>query len=56
MSQKAPSVKIDFTGGMLVFGILVLIILFWGEPDLHDAILHRLMGPQAEEVQTPSLE
>jgi hypothetical protein len=42
--------RIDFAGGTLILGIFALIILFWGEPDLHEAIIHRLMGPQASQL------
>lgn len=47
MSERPGSIKVDFSGGMFVLGVFLLIILFWGEPDLHDAILYRLMGPDA---------
>ena len=46
--------KVDFPGGMLVLGICILIVFFWGEPDIHDAIIHSLMGPDAAEVQVES--
>ncbi len=51
MAQKQTNVKIDFAGGVFLLGVFVLIILFWGEPDLHDAIIHRLMGPAAPPVE-----
>lgn len=48
MAEKHPRnmhVKVDFVGGVFMFGVFVLIVLFWGTPDLHDAIVHRLMTP-----------
>ena len=39
--------KIDFASGVFVFGVFALIILFWGEPDLHDALIHNLMATEA---------
>lgn len=36
-------IRVDFAGAAFVAGIFLLIICFWGEPDLHDAIIHRLM-------------
>jgi hypothetical protein len=50
MSGRQDGVKVDFSGGMFVLGIFLLIILYWGEPDLHDGILYRLMGPDAVSV------
>ncbi len=41
MSER--NIKVDFSGGIFVLGVFVLIILFWGEPDLHDAMIHQLM-------------
>jgi hypothetical protein len=35
---------VDLTGATFVLGVFVLIVLFWGEPDLHDAIIESLMG------------
>ena len=32
---------------VLVFSVVLLTILFWGDPDLHDALLHYLMGPDS---------
>jgi hypothetical protein len=52
MAEAESAVKIDFAGGMLFLGIFALIILFWGEPDIHDAIIYRLMGPEAVQVQS----
>jgi hypothetical protein len=46
----------DFSGGMFILGVFTVIILFWGEPDLHDAIIHRLMGPDAAVVPTDTTE
>jgi len=37
------NVKVDFSGGMALLCITVIIILFWGEPDIHDAIIAYLM-------------
>lgn len=54
MAETQNNLKIDFAGGMLFLGIFALIILFWGEPDLHDAIIHRLMGPQASSIDVNS--
>ena len=48
MSERR--VKVDFSGGIFLLGVFVLIVLFWGEPDLHDALVHNLMGPPAEAV------
>ena len=50
MAEDQTNLKVDFTGGMFILGVLALIILFWGEPDLHDAIICQLMGPEAAEV------
>jgi hypothetical protein len=36
-------INIDLSDAVLVFGIFALIILCVGEPDLLDAIIHRLM-------------
>ena len=44
--------KVDFSGGMFVLGVFVLIILFWGEPDLHDALIHHLMGSDVAVQET----
>lgn len=48
MTEKDPKsvrVKVDFVGGVFMLGVFVLVVLFWGTPDLHDAIVHRLMNP-----------
>ena len=50
MPDKA--VKIDFSGGIFFLGIFLLIILFWGEPDLHDALIHRLMDTPPVQVES----
>ena len=42
--MSSEGTKIDFSGGMFVLGVFVLIILFIGEPDLHDALIQHLMG------------
>ena len=39
--------KIDFASGVFVFGVFTLIIFFWGEPDLHEALIHNLMADGA---------
>ena len=50
MAEEHTSLKVDFSGGMFILGVVALIVLFWGEPDLHDAIICKLMGPEAAEV------
>lgn len=47
MGGENKGVNIDFSGAAFVSGVFLLIVLFWGEPDLHDGILFRLMGPNA---------
>lgn len=42
MDDRKPT--IDLTGATFVLGVFVLVILFWGEPDLHDAMIHHLMS------------
>jgi hypothetical protein len=37
-------IDVNFAGAAFVAGVFLLIIYFWGEPDLHDAIIHRLMN------------
>ena len=54
MAETQTNLKVDFTGGMLFLGIFLLIIYFWGEPDLHDAIIYNLMGPQAAQMEPNS--
>lgn len=56
MAETQNNLRVDFAGGMFIVGIFVLLILFCGEPDWHDAILHRLMGPQAAQVETGAAE
>ena len=51
MAETQTNLKVDYAGGMLILGIFLLIIYFWGEPDLHDAIIYRLMGPQASQAE-----
>jgi hypothetical protein len=51
MAEERTEFKVDFAGGMFILGVFLLIILFWGKPDLHDAIIYRLMGPDAVQVQ-----
>lgn len=43
--SKSVRVKVDFVGGVFMLGVFLLVVLFWGTPDLHDAIMHRLMNP-----------
>ena len=38
--------EFDIAGAVFIGGVFTLIILFWGEPDLHDAIIQWLMRPQ----------
>ena len=52
MSEKNIGVKIDLAGAVCTFMVFVLIILFWGNPDIHDGIIHRLMSGTTTEVQT----
>jgi hypothetical protein len=52
MAESNTSFNVDSSGGMFILGVVLLVILFWGEPDLHDALIHRLMGPDAVQVQT----
>ena len=44
MSDRKNVVKIDLASAAFILGIILLIILFWGDPDLHDGIMHRLMS------------
>lgn len=53
--DNSNSIKIDFSGGMFILGIFLLIIFFWGEPDLHGALIHRLMSTPAT-VEAPMAE
>lgn len=50
MEQKEKKIKhkfenniTDFGEGMLILGIVLLVIFFLGEPDLHDALIKFLM-------------
>jgi hypothetical protein len=45
-------VKIDLASATFILGIVLLIILFWGDPDLHDGLVHRLMAdhPAVESI------
>lgn len=52
MGEKSVGVKIDLAGAVGTFMVFVLIILFWGEPDIHDAIIHHLMSGTETQVQT----
>lgn len=45
MSKQGTST--DFGGFAFWIGITLLFLMFQGEPDLCDAIVHRLMGEQA---------
>ena len=44
MADRKSIVKIDLASASLILGIIVLIVLFWGDPDIHDGIMHRLMS------------
>ncbi|MDA0791660.1 MAG: hypothetical protein O2780_19665 [Proteobacteria bacterium] len=52
MSER--NIRIDFSGGIFVLGMFVLIILFWGEPDLHDALIHQMMQSTEVSHQSPT--
>jgi hypothetical protein len=52
MADKNVDVKVDLAGASFVLGVFVLLILFWGKPDLHDAIIHRLMAGSETSVET----
>ncbi len=52
MGEKNIGVKIDLAGAVFMFMVFVLIILFWGDPDIHDGIIHRLMSGTGTQVQT----
>ncbi len=52
MSEKNIGMKVDLVGAVVTFMVFVLIILFWGEPDIHDAIIHNLMNGTETQVQT----
>lgn len=41
-SKTVLKASTDFTGAALVLGVFALVILFTGEPDLHDAWLSRV--------------
>jgi hypothetical protein len=45
-------IHVDFTGAVFIGGIFVLILFFWGEPDLHDAIIHRLMATPDAQIES----
>ena len=49
-NNKVNKIKIDFAGAAFVTGVFVLIVLFWGEPDLHEALMHRLMDTPRENI------
>ena len=51
MGEKNVGVKIDLAGAVCTFMVFVLIILFWGEPDIHDGIIHHLMSGTETQVQ-----
>lgn len=46
MSDKPPFIKIDLDECLITLFIFVLIILFFGEPDLWDVILNQLSNGQ----------
>jgi hypothetical protein len=48
VAEHSTTVKADLAAATFILGVFVCIILWWGEPDLHDAILHRLMGDDAD--------
>ncbi len=52
MGEKNVGVKIDLAGAVFTFMVFVLIILFWGDPDIHDGIIHHLMNGKETQVQT----
>lgn len=52
MGEKNVGVKIDLAGAVFTFMVFVLIILFWGDPDIHDAIIHHLMSGTETDVPT----
>lgn len=52
MGEKNVGVKIDLAGAVFMFMVFILIILFWGNPDIHDGIIHRLMSGTATEALT----
>ena len=56
MGEKNVGVKIDLAGAVFMFMVFVLIILFWGDPDIHDGIIHRLMSGTETQVQTQTPE
>ena len=52
MGDRRSVVKIDLAGAAFILGIILLIILFWGDPDLHDGIMHRLMSDGTVAVES----
>ena len=54
MAEGESKIKVDVSSGMFVLGVFLLIILFWGEPDIHDAIIHGLMTPDAASIGVES--
>ena len=54
MTDKKSVVKIDLASATFILGIVLLIILFWGDPDLHDGLLHCLMAdnPAAGSIES----
>lgn len=45
--------KVDITVGMFWFFLAAIFIAFQGEPDLIDAIIHRLYNPPQCQKVTP---
>ncbi len=41
--------KTDFGEAAMILGVFALIVLFWGDPDLHDAWVSRVNGGGAVE-------
>ena len=46
MADRATKVSVDPVGSVFLIGCFALVILFWGEPDLHDGLVARLMGSE----------
>ena len=37
---------------VIIICVTLLILFFYGEPDVHDAVVHSLLGTQPEPVET----
>ncbi len=46
--NKKEKVAFISDNAVLIIAILIIFILFQGEPDLHDAIIQKLMGGKTE--------